>query len=1357
MSTVNSEQDRRSLAALLEHHSGGAWYYLPSFEVDAEDDYRCSCPIVILLPMSYYYPVHGTPFDAPKPTKEATMLVSLVLFLIEVAQESHATVVIEQVVDERIWNVCESGVKASALEKNVLKAIATKYLRFHILFTEESAGLAGDIMTARLAPVIAEGRPTKRARSASFNPADAGPLIGDFTVSAQRINSEDALYKALMDYHMGLADVRRKGEMTYSLSSSHAPSVPSSSNNRFDDDSADEGDETSVALDDDDGDYADASQAACDNKYPPSHVFHTLSLYAVAASYQHELMEQSCHASTEQANLAGYFADGVWQPGSTGDARRRRLFTVLDFRTRGAAWWNSSFSLPQWPAPLQIVIQRLMDDHRRRGLQTPNIENLTFEELSLMHRAGPNGEPREMQAHGTFHPIQVSEEAKVSVSSASSHGEQVLSDVFKQFSAYKGVVSCLRRVGSRNQNTFLWADMVINAVDNIYAECPDDDECGTPACYSQARRAYNGAIQEMSDGVSAIARTTDSAVFHVEKKVGISKSCARYDDFLYSTVIAYNKHGLKQTQRQSDTWLPLFMSACSLGYHKLGAQIVIYLAGDIDIGKSTLMKMVMDSLPRSLTVDMGTSTEASLRTTNCGRLSTVDDVGGKQAAQEHQQRTQLSNGYLGECKKVRDSDGNWVFKAFQHLRMLGHIWCGNVLQSSAIISRSISIMTLGEKTGGSAPAAPNKSKFDMSVAPQDKLKKSAALVRNKVLITGTYHLYLLEAIGAVEFNDTMMPVIIALARKQLGLEFTLSSRLVEHAYKFAISFMVLFLSSMWNTFILPTGYTRTERVELADGKRIARKVTSPRARHDEVLFYAANAVLSPMHCARVIMMLKRTSNNKSLHDKVDIALKMLIEFEEGGTMWQTDPNSPDMVVLKITKASQQSREVKELVPWCPGMGDEYGMLASFYDQMLQKRMGEDIVMGIGTGKFKNNRTINKEYILQRAIRGPFEDKIWRTLLWVMDNRDDLWTVSFDETAIIFRGPVAEIIAKPASPSERTWAPDGHSVTPPDLANEKNPDRPGAGPLDRALWMMSLRRNVSIYDTAKGGKVFRPSSTAHMLDVWDPCSPDGNAIELKGGNEPGCYKMPVDIYNAIEIPYTDLLDMRETIATSENPVRCFTAADEALLDAAIALEGSGIKTGDRVVIGTQPVCPEGGQCYTTHTHRTPTSLPVLVNPNHIGASVEKVPEYGFGDVIEANEYSDDNAGGGLAFDDVDCSKTFADQFMPPCEATFKPYAGMFQDVVKSHQRRTIGFNVPRHLDAYACNLPRVEYTIIVNSNVYPLFVVQGAGLATAVELLFDQSVSRMVLVLDTSTEVDLDSATTAEFAAGTEFEVEFLPT
>jgi len=191
-----------------------------------------------------------------------------------------------------------------------------------------------------------------------------------------------------------------------------------------------------------------------------------------------------------------------------------------------------------------------------------------------------------------------------------------------------------------------------------------------------------------------------------------------------------------------------------------------------------------------------------------------------------------------------------------------------------------------------------------------------------------------------------------------------------------------------------------------------------------------------------------------------------------------------------------------------------------------------------------------------------------------------------------------------------------------------------------------------------------------------------------------------------------------------------------------------------VIGTQPVCPEGGECYTTHTHRTPTSLPVLVNPNHIGASVEKVPEYGFGDVIEADDGEGDTET--LAFDDVDCSKTFADQFMPPCDATFKPYAGMFQDVVESHQRRTIGYNVPRHLDAYACNLPRVEYTIIVNSVVYPLFVVQGAGLATAVELLFDQSVSRMV-VLDSSNEVDLESATSADFAAGTEFEIEFAVT
>ena len=1330
--------------------------------------------------------------------------VSLMLFYLKAARKAGVPVIFEQVVDDALWTLLENETLLSPHERRVLEAEATKTYRIWFLLTETTAGLMGDIISSMLAPSISEPKNQKRVNKTWTEPS-GGQAVGPSIIAC-----EADWYDTMMQYHMGMRSMPRPGSVMYAMQ----PSTASAS--------------AAAALypSDDEGDGAGPSSSDVHEPaslFDSDHVLGSLSLDRVVGSYQHSKAVRNFNVSKEQEDIASYWDGTIFSLGGTGQAKERGMFQVLDNRNDAAWWFNSSICMPHEKPTLDTLVAEIRKDHERLGFETPDLSNMTYERLAALYQPGEDGEPAELFSHGMFRPIEVSEDMKNSNSASTTHGEALLCRTFWHVGAHRDRIIALRTIGARINRPDLWIGPAMRAIRELSRDPPKSDNFGRPASYAHCAVARDLIQHEISnDMVRPIPKLTRSLLFFVHEKMrkmatGGTRSAPKpfvpmFDDYMLSKHIRNNKLGFNMTQKQTESFLPMFLAACSVGVFEIGAQIIIFMAGDIDIGKSTLMRMLKDCLPRHVVIDMTISSEAAPRRTVWARIEFIDEFGEKQKRQEQSKRTESSNGFISEVKKEYNPvNCRWDVVEIMNLKGIAAIYGSNYHPGAAMESRSCMLKSQKDdpvaSAKGAAQTPSNKNKFEASVGPKHPNKRAAVCQENMWKITSTIRMQVAEAVGVCEMDHTMMPLVVAVARKLLGREFTLGSRLIEHAHKFARAMTEWWLTQMWTTYIVKTQYTRIESTTI-NGVLVNTTVISPNRDADELMFYALNSTINAITCVRVLLMLHRSSNDQMFVDVINRAMRTLIRYDDGMSTWMTDPKQPDMVVLDIAKGRDVRDEVKILCAHCPGMGGPEGMLYGFYTAMELEHFRGRLLMGTTEIKGKQFRTIRGEFLMQDSIRTPHEIKIWTTLHEISAEFPSMVRLSMCEQFLVFSSAVIALIRAPQS-AHASFKKDGAQWTADAFASEQNPVVPGTSDLARTLWLMSQRNGFDIDEDCVTAKIIKPSSVPNgtMLPSWDPVEPDGNAFLYFCDGEEGCRKMKTTFVRALRVDFQTFNDIATELNLAKAPIEGGGLSDgiRLLVHHAVSLDESELSLPRRVVVGTTGVCTKEPWLSVETPARHPSPI-TCTNPNNFSDTKRKRPastddapsnkrqktdgtphtaaavythsggllqpdgdddddddDDEAGDEAESDGFSDDDP---FAYDcdtltnsgyqstdqtthfHVDSTTSIADAVMPPNDVLFTTRPGLLREIRDAQAYKMTGGAVPAHLDAINMNHLSDVYSLQwIGDNerhtTCTLYVIRRCTIYVAITTLFGIEPDSVYVVVDDKTRVPVDSGDTAD--------------
>ena len=1366
--------------------------FWPQF-VPLQENYPCTKPCLMYNHVSHYHLRPGTRMDAPRGEKESMDQVSFLLFHLKAARKAGVPVVFERLVDVDLQELLESDTPLSPRERRVLEAEATKTYRVWFLFTEATAGMMGDIMSSMLAPTISQPKNQTRANKTWAEP------LGEQAVGPGKVASEDDWYRIMMQYNMGMVQIPRPGSVVYSMGPSTEP-VPAAADNIFgaSEDAEEPGSQST--------DLADGAQL-----FESNHVLSSLALPFVLGSYQHSKTVRNFNVSDEQSDIASYWDGTMFSLGSTGQAMQRGLFNVLDNRGDNAWWFTSDVCLPHEKPTLDTLISEIRKDHERLGFETPDLSNMTYERLEALYKPGDDGEAAELFSHGMFRPISVSDDMKNSTCASTPHGESLLSRTFWHVGAWRDRIIALRTIAARINRPDLWLGPAMRAIRELSRDPPKSDMFGRPASYAHCAVARDLIEQEMeNDTVRPVPKMTRSLLFFVHEKLtkmatGGTRSAPKkfvpmFDDYMLSTHIKNNKHGLNQTQNQTGSFFTMFLAACSVGVFEVGAQIIIFMAGDIDIGKSTLMRMLKDCLPRHVVVDMTISSEAAPRRTIWARIEFIDEFGEKQKRQEQSKRTESSNGFISEVKKEYNPiTCKWDVVETMNLKGIAAIYGSNYHPGAAMESRSCMLKSQkddpGAKLEGIAKKPSNKNKFEASVGPKHPERRSAMCQANMWVITSVIRMQVAEAVGVCDIDHTMMSIVVAVARKLLGREFTLGSRLIEHAHKFARAMTEWWLTQMWTTYIVKTQYTRVQTAVI-DGQNVQTTVVSPKRDTDELMFYALNSTVNAITCVRVLLMLHRSSNDQLFIDELNRAFRALVRYEDGLSTWVTDPKQPDMVVLDIAKGRDVRDEVKILCGHCKGMGGPDGMLYGFYTNLELERFNGRLVLGTTEIKNKQFRTIRAEYLLQDSIRTAHEIKIWSALHEIAAAFPAMVRLSMCEEYIVFSSAVLAMIRAPQS-AHASFKKDGRQWYPEAFAGEQNPVVPGTSDLGRTLWVMAQRYTFDIDEDQQTAKIVKPSGVPTMLPSWVPVIPDGNAYLYLCDGEEGCHKMATTFVRALRVDFQQFNDIATELNLAKTPVEGNGLSEgvKLLVHHAVSMDEENLHLPRQVVVGTTNVCTKQPwvSVETPAVHPEPVTC---VNPNNFtdhkrkrttpSASQNKRQKADGGGLLQPDgdelESSDDDD----AFSDddpfayecdsitndgyqkveekshfhVDSTTSIPDAVMPPEDEFFTTRPGILREIRDAHAFKMTGGAVPAHLDAINMNHLSDVYPLQWvdengHSTTCTLHVIQRCTIHVSISTLFGVSPDSVYVVLEDDTRVTIDIHDTADqIAPGSHIEALF---
>lgn len=1236
-------------------------------------------------------------------TRTGCMAVSMALLLVDVAREAHVNVMIEELLDKDS-HATFANVAMSEAEETVVKRLGVKGYRFWILCSYAEAATMGELLARRLVPAAVKPDPRggiKRKRGSVLDAAEV-KRPGIYHVGNDSFTCERDLRVAIAQHTMGMREVH-EGPWQYTVHPPNAGAALDAGENGFDDD------------DDDTG--GDDTTDGARNVYPDNNPFsHFFAPTAFADASTGERWGHSWNLDASTMDLNNYWDGRIWQP----------VFADRCTLIPGTSdWFDESMALPDEHPPLEQLKKRFCSDHRDRGLDPPDMSEYTMEDIRQWHMPQDNEDAILAFEHSTYLPLMAETRNPQTWTSNSSYA---LAAAYPGMSGAQHTIQCARRVAARCGNFQPFLTLLRRVMHNTYGEATKM----RPDCYNIARvESGHGTFV----GVDRQAKLARAMHGHISRK--LAKRKIDFGSLMIANICQVSTEYYGLTQRQSVPFMVMFRALGRLGYYSLGTAIFVANMAEIDTGKTWVLERIKDSMPPKLIFDMGSCTKNAFNLHSHGLLVVVDDAGEAQSDAEHKLRSMLSNSKHSHTKNVQDASGAWEVKTQNYVFNNSQYWNTNGALSDALFDRTLAL--LGQRNSGSsgAQSGGEMSKLDLSAKPIDAAKQAAANMVMRRIAAYAYEPWSIHALDPAIFNKTMFSVVVAIARATLGHGFKLGSRLIKLAENLSYATMAMRVSSCWYRKLQPEHYEVP--VVRSDGTTGGNRLLEC-TDDDKHLFFMTNLVVSAMDAYRSLEEVRRNSDHDSIRNKLAAELSTMVEYEKDLIQPISASGRDDYWVTSL----QVGNECRQLADHLAGFSYENGIVTTLWRGIVREKHIDQPIIGTGTGKYKNNRTVLASWVNQAKFMSSDEIVVWRVLLFIFANRPDLWSVEFtEERHILFSNRVLTLLRAPGNPDANTFTiPDRHGYIPPDsdhlIVPPGLPDHrtAGAGALERCLHKMALRPGFDIEVHRDSANVI-DSRLVPNVDGWSSVIGEGLCAKLKGSTCPAEFllKRVHQQQNCIEVLYDDFAQAKTQVESDGIGAAEMTPDRKRLLERCIALDGLQ-QAGDDVVVGASVAKDSEGRCFESYTYTAMPNFASVPNPNRRG----RTPT-----VADANDDMDYISGS-----EDEEEKPIEYDLMPETAETVKFETGTYLSVMEHHSLQITGQSLPAWCNPQATHFAATELQVQVSEsgNMRTVNVMRGVSIAETISRFLETDCETVEWKIDTESEWEmLPAEVTSNLAGG----------
>lgn len=461
------------------------------------------------------------------------------------------------------------------------------------------------------------------------------------------------------------------------------------------------------------------------------------------------------------------------------------------------------------------------------------------------------------------------------------------------------------------------------------------------------------------------------------------------------------------TQDQVCPFMLIYPGLGRLGWHTATTSFLVTLEGHVALGKTKLLEVVTDCLPNACVLHQGTmSALADLKSVTC-KLSVRDDI--QLAEDTGALQSALSTGVRSHSRnELHPSGFGYEVKDHIFVRAIAHLWTSNNPFKVAIKSRAIQIfMAAAKNTGGGAQSL---SKMDRAAAPVDKTAASAASVVNQLRMSWCFQFWMQEAVGGLVVDSSIFYATIAVVRELLGDRFTLTTRLLQHVHLCSIAHMVLRITSLWNSVVLPT-VTSDDDAD-PDIERIR--------------FFAHRSIVTAPDVLRATTQISTVADKTRHRFDVVAAIRETIEMQPGGTVPVLSDDELYFVCDLQTSMAEMADRLSGMLESFKG----HGIITTFLTDLMGMSEHGHPVMRIAQprGGGRKRVEILRTHALNPMVVAPRERLIMDALVDYWQREVDHWhsnatgvahtalaAVEWDEPdnpRIIFRNDVLTSLRKP---------------------------------------------------------------------------------------------------------------------------------------------------------------------------------------------------------------------------------------------------------------------------------------------------------------------------------------------------------
>ncbi|MGB0547709.1 MAG: hypothetical protein ACPGR8_01130 [Limisphaerales bacterium] len=708
--------------------------------------------------------------------------------------------------------------------------------------------------------------------------------------------------------------------------------------------------------------------------------------------------------------------------------------------------------------------------------------------------------------------------------------------------------------------------VAIKLVDRIFHTTPDD---GVPTAFYEVEQN----VWELEDELAASdmlcarvgARLYDANEMrrHSTDRIGFGSLSIMRNGVMFTS-------DLRMTQIQAMAFELIYDSCASLGKHDseqgVGetAQVFIYIAGHVALGKTVLTEVLNACIPTSCLELAGTESELSDCENMCNKLIVKDDINLHGKSTEKYQ-SELSTGVRTHKRNQQHetTNGRVINKEYFARDGNVHVATSNAPLNAAMESRAMCFDIMDDADAAAAKSNTSLTKYDLACQGDvDPLDQDAAGKAMRMQNIWTWRLWKPRNIGLFNVNVRMWSVTVAIMRQVLGEENCLDIRMLQQAKRLAQSRAIKRVTATFQCVVSPLAQRDDDDVDLECL---------------EYEFYRRQAILDVGSILGAIYSVQNTCSDSVPLRQVACAIRSSIVMERGNLKPVLAAN--DELYMETDLPPEPFAIAERLVGMLTSMKG-VGLIVKFVNKLMRDSRGGYPVMKQGTVNGKSRGLlVLRSYFCSTSLVSKDDRDLFASLMAVWqyykDNRDcedvdlranvrGLVAVEYnepDDPWIVFHTQVKGALCDwQRAPG---WLPVDDLMGP--LLGQ-----PTDG-LTKRITMLGMRPDVLIYDKETGNvaemEVATPFSEADVTFVppnSELCRPGGLLIED--------YPDTTRLYKHKKV-WSNVLAVRAETLFHFHAEAAMHGTDQSqkwieFCTSALAVEGV-VKPGERVALGMGP--------------------------------------------------------------------------------------------------------------------------------------------------------------------------------------------